>query len=403
MNEEEEVATWKTKKLLKSLKSAAGNGTSMVSIILRKGESIHKMAQKLTEEYGTAVNIQKRVNRQSVQSAITSAQQRLKLYNKTPPNGLAIFSGDVVGEDGKEKKMVIDFEPHRPVNTTMYLCDDKFHIEPLEELLEDNKKYAFIIVDGNGYYLAYLCGNTSTAVDRLEVDLPSKTRRGGQSSNRYARLRDQAKFEYLKKVCERVKQNLVVDDKVPVEGIIVAGNAELKNDLMNTPMLDPRVKNKIIPPVLDVGYGGYQGFKHAIALSKDTLGNQKFLQEKKLLEDYFEHIARDTGLITFAVRDTIAALEAGAVEYLILYENLEEKAVPHIPAEAGDTTESPLLIDWLVDNHKKYGAEIRFVSDCTAEGAQFVRGFGGIGAVLRYKMQLELLDEELYFEEDDDM
>ena len=36
----------------------------------------------LAEEFGTASNIKSRVNRQSVLSAITSTQQRLKLYNK---------------------------------------------------------------------------------------------------------------------------------------------------------------------------------------------------------------------------------------------------------------------------------------------------------------------------------
>lgn len=36
----------------------------------------------LAEEYGTASNIKSRVNRLSVLSAITSVQQRLKLYNR---------------------------------------------------------------------------------------------------------------------------------------------------------------------------------------------------------------------------------------------------------------------------------------------------------------------------------
>ena len=39
----------------------------------------------LGDEFGTASNIKNRVNRQSVLGAITSAQQRLKLYNRVPP------------------------------------------------------------------------------------------------------------------------------------------------------------------------------------------------------------------------------------------------------------------------------------------------------------------------------
>jgi peptide chain release factor subunit 1 len=52
----------------------------------------------------------------SVQSAITSTREKLKLYKNTPPNGLIIFCGMILLEDGKtEKKMTIDIEPFKPV------------------------------------------------------------------------------------------------------------------------------------------------------------------------------------------------------------------------------------------------------------------------------------------------
>jgi peptide subunit release factor 1 (eRF1) len=43
---------------------------------------ISMSAKMLADEYGTASNIKSRVNRLSVLSAITSTQQRLKLYNR---------------------------------------------------------------------------------------------------------------------------------------------------------------------------------------------------------------------------------------------------------------------------------------------------------------------------------
>lgn len=61
----------------------------------------------LGDEFGTASNIKNRVNRQSVLGAITSAQQRLKLYNKVPPNGLVLYTGTIVTDDGKEKKVTL--------------------------------------------------------------------------------------------------------------------------------------------------------------------------------------------------------------------------------------------------------------------------------------------------------
>lgn len=144
----------------------------------------------LGDEFGTASNIKSRVNRQSVLGAITSAQQRLKLYNKVgqalytlehvslrslntlsvcttsasfsacmsscqggdiaykvsvsvtqvPPNGLVVYTGTILTDEGKEKKVNIDFEPFKPINTSLYLCDNKFHTEALNELLESDNK-----------------------------------------------------------------------------------------------------------------------------------------------------------------------------------------------------------------------------------------------------------------------
>jgi hypothetical protein len=47
-----------------------------------------------------------------------------------PPNGLVIYCGTIVTEEGKEKKVNIDFEPFKPINTSLYLCDNKvrFHV-----------------------------------------------------------------------------------------------------------------------------------------------------------------------------------------------------------------------------------------------------------------------------------
>ena len=53
----------------------------------------------------------------SVLAAITSTQQRLKLYNRVPPNGLVLFVGTILTDEGKEKKVSFDFEPHKPINT----------------------------------------------------------------------------------------------------------------------------------------------------------------------------------------------------------------------------------------------------------------------------------------------
>jgi peptide chain release factor subunit 1 len=86
-------------------------------IVQSSQDQISRASAMLTQEYGTASNIKSRVNRLSVLAAITSTQQRLKLYNRVPPNGLVLFVGTILTDEGKEKKVSFDFEPHKPINT----------------------------------------------------------------------------------------------------------------------------------------------------------------------------------------------------------------------------------------------------------------------------------------------
>ncbi|KAG1651883.1 Eukaryotic peptide chain release factor subunit 1 [Nymphon striatum] len=225
------VEIWKIKKLIKSLEAARGNGTSMISLIIPPKDQISRVSKMLADEFGTASNIKSRVNRLSVLGAITSVQHRLKLYTKVPPNGLVIYCGTIVTDEGKEKKVNIDFEPFKPINTSLYLCDNKFHTEALSALLADDNKFGFIVMDGNGALFGTLQGNTRDVLHKFTVDLPKKHGRGGQSALRFARLRMEKRHNYVRKVAEVATQLYITNDKPNVAGLILAGSADFKTEL----------------------------------------------------------------------------------------------------------------------------------------------------------------------------
>jgi len=426
------VEIWKIKKLIKSLQAARGNGTSMISLIIPPKDQISRVAKMLADEFGTASNIKSRVNRLSVLGAITSVQQRLKLYNKVPPNGLVVYCGTIVTSEGKEKKVNIDFEPFKPINTSLYLCDNKFHTEALTALLEDDSKFGFIVMDGNGALFGTLCGNTRDVLHKFTVDLPKKHGRGGQSALRFARLRMEKRHNYVRKVAETAVQMFITNDKVNVAGLVIAGSADFKSELSQSDMFDGRLQAKILK-VVDVSYGGENGFNQAIELSAEVLSNVKFIQEKKLIGKYFDEISQDTGRFCFGVDDTMKALEMGAVETLIVWENLEtqritlknhssddDKILLLNPEQEKDRTnfldketnveleilEKMPLLEWLANNYKSFGAALEIVTDRSQEGSQFCRGFGGIGGLLRYKVDFQSMEyddlDDLDFYDDDD-
>merc|ERR1711970_625930 len=395
-----------------------------ISLIIPPGDQISRVAKMLADEFGTASNIKSRVNRLSVLGAITSVQQRLKLYSKVQANGLVIYCGTIVTDEGKEKKVNIDFEPFKPINTSLYLCDNKFHTEALAELLADDNRFGFIVMDGNGALFGTLQGNTREVLHKFTVDLPKKHGRGGQSALRFARLRMEKRHNYVRKVAEMAAQLFITNDKPNCSGLILAGSADFKTELSQSDMFDQRLQAKIIK-LVDISYGGEDGFNQAIELAAESLANVKFIQEKKLIGKYFEEISQDTGKYCFGVVDTLKALEMGSVETIICWENLDitrfqlinhqtnEETILHLtPEQERDKThftdkvsgvelelvESMPLLEWLANNYKNFGSTLEIITDRSQEGSQFVRGFGGIGGMLRYKVDFQAMQ----FDEFDD-
>jgi len=230
----------------------------------------------------------------------------------------------------------------------------------------------------------------------------------------------------LRKAAEVATQLFISNDRVNVSGLILAGLADFKNELATTDLLDQRLAQKIIK-IVDVSYGGENGFNQAIELSAEVLANVKFIQEKKLISKYFEEIAQDTGKYCYGVQDTLYALDMGAVETLIVWENLEinkywlknnstgEEKILHLNkdqekdqslfVENGvelEVVEKMSLLEWFANNYKKFGAVLEFITNKSQEGAQFCKGFGGIGGILRYRVDFQASEAQNQDDVEDD-
>lgn len=409
------IDLWRLKKFVKNLQDCKGNGTSMISLIIPPKDQVSRINALLTNEYGTASNIKSRVNRQSVLDAITSTQQRLKHYTRVPPNGLCLFCGTIVTAEGKEKMVTFDIEPFRPINTSLYMCDNKFHIQALADLLESDLKFGFIVMDGNGTLFGTVSGNTREILQKITVDLPKKHGRGGQSALRFSRLRLEKRHNYVRKVAELSVLHFITNDKVNVTGLILAGSAEFKTDLQLSNLFDPRLAAKVLKTV-DVSYGGENGFNQAIDLSQEILSSVKLIQEKRVIEAFFREISLDTQKYCYGVEDTMRALELGAVETLLVWDALElvrftlqntqSGALKHVVLERSEEEkkdsfnvdgagtdcwkflEKALLIDFLTSEYRGWGCVLALVTDRSQEGSQFAKGFGGLGGILRYPVDM---------------
>ena len=194
--------------------------------------------------------------------------QHLRLYKKTPENGLAVFAGNVAEREGQQDFKVWSIEPPIPLKTRIYRCDKEFVLELLRDMLEVKEVYGLVIVDRRDANIAYLKGKTIIPILKTHSEVPGKTRAGGQSAARFERLREGAKIEHFKKVAEYMKEKFLGDKNL--KGIIVGGPGPTKYDFIDTGYITTEVKNKIIA-IKDLSYTGDFGLKELIEKSEDVL------------------------------------------------------------------------------------------------------------------------------------
>ena len=136
----------KLKRAIAELASHRGRHTELVSVYVPAGYDLNKIIGHLQQEQGTAENIKSASTRKNVISALERMIQHLKLFTKTPENGIVAFSGNVAEREGQLDVRVWSLEPPIPLNIRIYRCDKEFVLDPLKEMLEEKKSMSDKIV-----------------------------------------------------------------------------------------------------------------------------------------------------------------------------------------------------------------------------------------------------------------
>ncbi len=168
------------RKLIRQLGNYRGRHTELVSVYIPAGYDLNKIIQHLQEEQGTATNIKDARTRKNVIDSLEKAVRHLRLYKKTPDNGLAVFAGNVSDQEGRIDIQVFWVEPPEPLLTRMYRCDQRFITEPLEGMIEHKEVYGLIVMDRREANLGLLKGTYISPVATLTSGVPGKYKTGGQ-------------------------------------------------------------------------------------------------------------------------------------------------------------------------------------------------------------------------------
>ncbi len=393
------------KRLVAELSKMRGRHTDLVSIYVPAGYNLNEIRALVFNEAATAENIKSRATRKNVTTALERAGQKLKNYKVTPPNGLVILCGNISENEGQTDMRIWEIIPPEPISTRIYRCDQTFVLEPLQNMVRERENYGLISLDTHEATIAFLRGKSISVVFKKSSHVPGKQRKGGQSSIRFSRIREEILFNFLKDFGEIV--NRTFEAEKDVLGIIVGGPGQIKEEFISGKFVSEAVRKKILG-VRDTGYAGEDGLRELVERSADLLKEASVIKEKELLNRFFEHLKKDTRLVTYGFLEVEKALSIGAVDTLIVSENFEFKAysikcqacghegvavkrAEHAPTVcpkcgAQITPEEIDVFASLEETAKATGAKFELVSAETQEGAQFLQ-LGGIGAILRYAIE----------------
>ena len=177
---------------IKRLKSIRGYGTELVSVYIPAGFNIAEEMSKLREESSQSSNIKSKSVRSNVQAALDKIMQYLKLYRETPKNGIAVFAGNISDNPGKVDIELFSMEPPIPLKVNIYRCDSVFLLDPIEDIVGSKDTYALLVMDGREATIATLKGSHIHVIKKLNSMVHAKVNKGGQSQQRFARLREES-------------------------------------------------------------------------------------------------------------------------------------------------------------------------------------------------------------------
>ncbi|MDD5178017.1 MAG: peptide chain release factor aRF-1 [Candidatus Nanoarchaeia archaeon] len=351
------------KKFLRELGQVKGRHTELVSVYVPAGYDLNKIINHLQQEQGTAANIKDARTRKNVIDSLERAIRHLRLYDKTPQHGVAVFAGNASDNESKIDIKVWSIEPPEPLNSRLYRCDQTFVLDILRDMMETKECFGLIVMDRREGTIGFLRGTRIDALHHLTSGVPGKTRAGGQSSQRFARLREGAAKEFYKRIAEVAQEKFLGNQDL--KGIIIGGPGPTKEEFLL--YLNQELKNKVIG-VKDITYTDESGLHELVDKSQDLLAKEEIMEEKKILGEFFTKLVKEPDKVTYGKKEVDKALEIGAVDKLLISESLDE-----------------LEIERLQEKAEALGTEVVIISTETREGVQ-LRDFGGLVAILRYSL-----------------
>ncbi len=390
-------------------KKSFTQSTSLVTLYIPPGTQLSDISAKLRDELGTATNIKDKNTGKAVSEALRSILSRMQ-YLKNGENGLAIYAGIT---DDTQKLEYHAIVPPEAITIKDYVCDSYFHVDHLKSMIADKDELGIIVIDRGGATFATIRGKSLNIIMHKDSFVPGKHNKGGQSAGRIERGIEILAKEFYSKMA--LMANKLFLEDYQVSAIVVGGPAMSKDNFLQHPSLDYRLREKIYK-VYDVGYTGVQGIRELLVRAEDDLHDYGLIKERGLFQKFLEELSKDSGKAIYGEGPVRKALEHSAIDVLLFSEGieivhvkiecsscgkqfLEATTKPDIPlletkikgtscpnckANSLAIVSQQLLIEEFEKLAIETGATIEVISTGHEDGLTLLNTFTGIAALLRF-------------------
>ncbi|MFT4891044.1 MAG: peptide chain release factor subunit 1 [Halobacteriales archaeon] len=407
--EQSDRQKYEFRRVIEELQEYEGSGTQLVTIYVPDDKLISDVVDHVVQEHSEASNIKSKQTRTNVQDALKSIKDRLRYYDVKPPeNGIVLFSGAVDTGGGRTDMITRVLEsPPEPIESFRYHCDSDFLTDPLEEMLADKGLYGLIVLDRREANVGWLKGKRVEPVKSTTSLVPGKQRKGGQSAQRFARLRLEAIDNFYQEVAE-MADDLFVPKRHELDGVLVGGPSPTKDEFLDGDYLHHELQDHVLGK-FDVAYTDESGLYDLVDAAQDALADAEVMKDKSEMEEFFKEL-HGGELATYGFEQTRQNLVMGSVDRLLLSEDLRKDVITYecpngheerelvrqredtpeqVCSECGETVapedaEREDVIDHLIDIAEQRGTEIKFISTDFEKGEQLYDAFGGVAGILRY-------------------
>lgn len=226
-----------------------------------------------------------------------------------PENGLVFLFGQA-----SDKFVQEIIEPIEPITTAYYKCESGFFLTPLEEMILPKHVYGILILDLAEASVGYLYGKNIIPYASIESRVENKHHHGGQSAQRFERLREVSINDYYKKIAKLCRDAF---ENKKLDGIIIGGPAMTKDDFLDGDYLSNEIRKKILGTV-NTSYTDESGLKEAADASEGLISNSEYFEEKKIIDRFYEFLNKFPTRCTYGWSRVPIELESGKIDTLLI-------------------------------------------------------------------------------------